>query len=142
MNTNSENPKVGKAFQELVCKSLEKYFNTDFNLEVPIPIGIPAKDHHFDCVSDTGKIVVECKCYTWTESGNIPSAKIRGLNEAVFYMNFLPEDKIKILCIATALHSHKSESLAEYYHRINGHLLGNVKLFEIDKSGNITIIRN
>ena len=27
MNTNSENPKVGKAFQEMVCKSVEEYFN-------------------------------------------------------------------------------------------------------------------
>lgn len=142
MNTNSENPKAGKAFQELVCKSLEKYFNTDFDLEVPIPIGIPAKNHHFDCVSVDGKIVVECKCYTWNESGNIPSAKIRGLNEAVFYMNFLPEDKVKILCMTKALHSRKSESLAEYYHRIDGHLLGNVKLFEIDENGSITIIRD
>lgn len=29
MNTNSENPKVGKAFQEMVCKSVEEYFQTD-----------------------------------------------------------------------------------------------------------------
>lgn len=36
----------------------------------------------------------------------------------------------------------KSENLAEYYHKINGHLLGNAKLFEIGKTGNITIIRN
>ena len=27
MNTNSENPKVGKAFQEMVCKSVEDYFH-------------------------------------------------------------------------------------------------------------------
>lgn len=39
MNTNSENPKVGKAFQEMVCKSVEEYFQTDFDLEVAIPIG-------------------------------------------------------------------------------------------------------
>ena len=39
MNTNSENPKVGKTFQEI-------------------------KNHKFDCVSDDKKIVVGCKCYT------------------------------------------------------------------------------
>ena len=33
MNTNSENPKVGKAFQELVLKSMEKKFNTSFIME-------------------------------------------------------------------------------------------------------------
>lgn len=42
MNTNSENPKVGKAFQEMVCKSVSEYFQTDFDLEVAIPIGHPS----------------------------------------------------------------------------------------------------
>ena len=86
MNTNSENPKVGKAFQEMVCKSVSEYFQTDFDLEVAIPIGYPSKNHNFDCVSDDKKIVIECKCYSWTDTGNVPSAKMMGMNEALFYI--------------------------------------------------------
>ena len=55
---------MGKAFQKLLCENLKKYFDIEFNLEVPIPIGTPAKNHYFDCVSTDGKIVIEFKCYT------------------------------------------------------------------------------
>ena len=37
MNTNSENPKVGKAFQEMVCKSVSEYFQTHFDLGMICP---------------------------------------------------------------------------------------------------------
>ena len=141
MNTNSENPKVGKAFQEMVCKSVEKYFNQDFELEVAIPIGRPAKDHRFDCVSVDRKIVVECKAYTWTDTGNVPSAKLMGMNEALFYMSYLPDDVTKILCIKKATHPKRTETLAEYYLRIDGHLFRDVKIYEADEFGNLKIIK-
>mgnify|MGYP003300568864 CR=1 FL=1 len=141
MNTNSENPKVGKAFQEMVCKRMEEYFGTCFVLEVPVPIGSPAKQHRFDCVSEDGKIVVECKAYTWTDTGNVPSAKLMGMNEALFYMSYLPEDVIKILCIKKATHSKRAETLAEYYKRIYGHLFRDVNIFEADESGNLKVIK-
>lgn len=76
MNMNSENPKVSKAFQEMVCKSVEEYFQTDFDLEVAIPIGNPSRKHRFDYVSDDKRIVAECKCYTWTDTGNVQSGKM------------------------------------------------------------------
>ena len=106
-------------------------------MEVSIPIGNPPKKHKFDCVSDGGEIVAECKCYTWTEAGNIPSAKFMGINEALFYMSYLPDEITKILCIKKSSHIKKVETLAEYYTRINRHLLGNVKVFEIDEFGTI-----
>lgn len=140
MNTNSENPKMGKAFQEMVCKSVEEYFQKDFDLEVAIPIGHPSKNHRFDCVSDDKKIVVECKCYTWTDTGNVPRAKMMGMNEALFYMSYLPEDTIKVLCIKKATHPKKQETLAEYYVRIDGHLLRDVKVFEVDDWDRIEVI--
>jgi len=141
VNTNRENPKVGKAFQELVCCNLEKYFDIPFRLEVAIPIGSPPKLHKFDCVSEDGKIVAECKCYTWTDTGNVPSAKMMGMNEAVFYMSYLPDDVVKILCIKKAIHTKKVETLAEYYCRIDGHLLNNIKVFEIDDFGEIRAVK-
>jgi len=142
MNTNSENPKVGKIFQEMVCKSMSAFFDMAFDLEVAIPIGYPPKRHKFDCVSENQKIVVECKCYTWTDTGNVPSAKMMGMNEAIFYMGYLPKDTTKILCIRKSIHEKKSETLAEYYCRINNHLLADVKIFEVDDQGQIRVIKN
>jgi hypothetical protein len=141
MNTNNENPKVGKAFQEMVCRGLEDYFCTYFDMEVPLPIGKPAKDHRFDCVSEDRKIVVECKAYTWTDSGNVPSAKLMGMNEALFYMSYLPDDATKILCIKKATHPKRTETLAEYYNRVDGHLFRDVKIFGVDDLGRLNVIK-
>ena len=132
MNKNSENPKVGRLFQEYVCKMMSQHFKQHFDLEVPIPIGKPAKNHKFDCVSEDKKIVVECKCYTWTETGNSPSAKLGALNEAVFYMSYLPEDTKKIIVTKKSRHPKKTETLAEYYYRTYMHLLKGITLMEVD----------
>lgn len=133
--SNSDNPRIGRSFQHHVHKLLEAYFGNTFTLEYAIGIGHPPKSHRFDLVSDDRKIVVECKCYTWTSTGNVPSAKMMGLNEAVFYMSYLPADTLKIIAIKKSVYPAKSETLAEYYYRINGHLLGGIKVLEIDDDG-------
>lgn len=136
MNTNSENPRVGKAFQDKVQQWLEKNTQLHFAQEQPILIGTPARPHKFDLVDATESVVIECKCYTWTDSGNIPSAKLRGLNEAVFYFSFLPAETEKLLVMAYAIHPRRSETLAEYYFRTNHHLLGDVKVVEFNVETN------
>ena len=141
MNSNSENPKVGKAFQKLVWKSISAYFGVPFELETALPIGNPAKLHKFDCVSEDKRIVVECKCCSWTDAGNVPSAKMMASNEALFYMSYLPDDVTKILCLKKASHPKKLETLAEYYCRIYGHLLSHVKVFEVNDFGEIRVIK-
>ena len=141
MNTNSENPKVGKAFQNLVLKSMAQKFGIAFISEKPIAIGSPPKDHKFDCVSVDDKIVVECKCYTWTTTGNVPSAKLIGLDEAVFYMSYLPASVAKIICIKKSTYPGKSETLAQYYCRVKGHLLRDVQVYEADELGSLNRIR-
>ena len=141
-NTNSENPLVGRKFQEYVKTVLEKKFKTEFNLETAIPIGDPCKDHKFDLANKDRTIVAECKCYTWTDSGNVPSAKLMGLDEAVFYFSFLPPKTQKILCMKKADYPGKTETLAEYYVRIHGHLLRDVKVYEISDDKKIREIKN
>ena len=79
-NLNSENPHVGRKFQEFVQTILKEKYNTYFEQEAAIPIGRPPKEHKFDLANADRSIVAECKCYTWTDSGNVPSAK--GLDEA------------------------------------------------------------
>ena len=140
-NKNSENPRVGREFQEKVQLSLEDYFDTGFVQEMVIPIGKPPKDHKFDIASKDKSIVVECKNYTWTDSGNVPSAKLMGLDEAVFYFSFL-KNKTKILCMKKATHKSKEETLAEYYVRVHGHLLSDVSIYEVSEDGMMRIIRD
>lgn len=40
MNANSENPKIGRFFEELVASLLSKYYDKAFRNEVAIPIVI------------------------------------------------------------------------------------------------------
>ena len=139
--SNSDNPRIGKEFQQHVHRLLSSYFGNTFTLEYPIAIGNSPKAHRFDIVSEDCKTVVECKCYTWTSTGNIPSAKMMGLNEAVFYMSYLPSETLKIIAIRKSIHPTKTETLAEYYNRINGHLLSGIRILEIDDDGAMRWIR-
>ena len=132
MNTNSENPRVGKAFQIAVKDWFEKEYNTSFVLEEKILIGKPSKLHSFDIADENKKTVIECKCYTWTEAGNVPSAKMGFVNEAAFYLSFLPDSTEKIIVMLCARYTKRSETIAEYYFRTYRHLLGNIKIYEFD----------
>ena len=136
MHRNSENPRVGKEFQNLTARLLEGYFGIEFNTEIPMMIGNPAKAHRFDCVSLDGKIAVECKCYTWTNSGNIPSAKLGFLNQSVLYASLLPNGVKRVIAMKRALHTKRTETLAEYYYRTYQHLLSGIVLLEIDTESN------
>lgn len=132
MNKNSDNPRVGKHFQLAVQKWFEEEYHIPFGIEQKIAIGKPAKLHSFDIASSNEDIVVECKCYTWTETGNVPSAKMGFVNEAAFYLSFLPETTERIIVMLKAEHSKRNETLAEYYFRTYRHLLGEIKIFEYD----------
>ena len=115
-NYNSENSRVGRKFQEFVQAILEKEYNTYFEQEAAIPIGRPPKEHKFDLANADRSIVAECKCYMWTISGKIPSAKLTGLDEAVFYFGFLPSGTKKLLCMQKYLMMEQSK-LSEMDHR-------------------------
>ncbi len=138
-NSNSQNPGNGAEFQEKVYKYFcDEYQNHKFEKEKAIEIGKPPRKHRYDIASEDNKIVIECKCYTWTESGNSPSAKLRTLNEAILYFTFLNNCK-KYLVMSRSTHPKQKESLAEYYYRRYKHLLTphNVILAEYDKENKI-----
>ena len=132
MNTNSENPKVGKDFELLVNEWFEKEYDQSFELYKKIKIGNPPKEHCFDISNQKASVVAECKCYTWTETGNVPSAKMACLNEAVFYLSFLPQKTIKYVVMPKSIHSKRTETLAEYYYRRYCHLLNDIQILEYD----------
>lgn len=130
--SNSDNPRIGAEFQTQVANWLRNHYGKDFELEKKIPIGDPPKDHKFDIVSSDNTIAVECKRYTWTESGNVPSAKMGFTNEAAFYLSFLPDSFEKYIVMLKSFHEKRQETLAEYYYRTNRHLLRSVKVAEYD----------
>lgn len=141
MNTNSQNPQVGRDFQGRVKAVAEEHFSTRFIDEKAVLVGRPGKEHRFDLVSEDSKIVIESKCYTWTNGNNVPSAKMSTLNEAVLYMRSLPEGTRKILAIKKDVRTSNSETLASYYCRIYGHLLEDISIWEIDNDGNLLVVR-
>ncbi|MFA6099392.1 MAG: hypothetical protein WC750_00760 [Patescibacteria group bacterium] len=128
---NSENPKKGRDFEERVSQALEEKFGMKFKKR-SFGIGMPPKAHNFDLVSEDGKIIVECKNYSWTETGNVPSAKTAFLNEAVLYLSHVPANSKKIIVLRKDNHSKRKESLAEYYVRTYFHLLNGVVVMELD----------
>ena len=133
---NSENPKKGAVFQGQVQQWFQQSYGIEFELEKKIPIGYPPKFHKFDIVDVNNSIAVECKCYTWTETGNVPSAKMGFCNAAAFYLSFLPDEYEKIIVMLYSWNEHRSESLAEYYFRTNYHLLGKTKVAEYNPNDN------
>ncbi len=134
--SNSDNPKNGAIFQSQVMEWFREKYHISFDLEKKLPIGNPAKEHKFDIVDENNSIVIECKRYTWTETGNVPSAKMGFCNEAAFYLSFLPDTYEKYIVMLYSFHDKRKETLAEYYYRTNRHLLGKIKVAEFDPEKN------
>lgn len=128
--SNSDNPHNGAVFQKQVKDWFEKTYQSPFVMEKKIPIGNPPKDHKFDIVGENDSIAIECKRYTWTETGNVPSAKMGFTNEAAFYLSFLPESYEKYIVMLYSYHEKRGETLAEYYYRTNRHLIGKIHIVE------------
>lgn len=129
---NSMNTAKGRDFQKKAAKILAQKFGIGFQTEYPIPIGNPPKEHKFDLVSNDLKYVGESKNYCWTEGRNTPSAKMGFLNEAVFYLQHLARESYRFVVMRRDIHPTRNISLAEYYYRINHHLLNGVVILEID----------
>lgn len=129
---NRENPGKGRSFQEGAKTVLSRHFGVEFRTDVPVQIGDPPKGHRFDLASKDLRHVGECKNYSWTESGNVPSAKMAFVNEAVFYLSYLPEGTRKLIVMRRDKHPKHNETLAEYYYRTYRHLLKGVSVLELD----------
>ena len=133
--SNRDNPRKGAEFQKRTAEFLTQKFKKEFILEKKIAIGFDSeekKEHKFDLVSADDSIAVECKRYTWTETGNVPSAKMGFCNEAAFYLSFLPDSVDKYIVMLESRHPKHDETLAEYYYRMNRHLLGDIKIAEFN----------
>lgn len=93
------------------------------SFSVPLGVNGLSKPHRFDLGCNEPAVLVECKSHTWTESGNMPSAKVTVWNEAMYYFLLAPEQFRKILFVLEARHVRQPKTLAEYFVHINGHLI-------------------
>ena len=124
-NGATSNAEVGRNFEIMV----QEYFanqtrlNLVANLSLEIGVDKKKKKHTFDLGNIDQKIIVECKSHTWTESGNVPSAKLAVWNEAMYYFYISPQDYKKIFVALKDFSQKKNETLAEYYIRTHEHLI-------------------
>ena len=127
------NTHAGREFEEAARLFFE---NTNILLgpAFPVPVGGRIKKrHNFDLGSENPPILVECKSYTWTETGNSPAAKIRGMNEVMLLFSLSPVHYRKILFVLKNLHQRTQQSLATHYIRTQGHLIPDgVEIWEFD----------
>lgn len=117
----SSNTYAGKMFEEKVFKFLEKKgFDLQYQKQIKIGINVKKK-HAFDLGNE--KIIVECKSNTWTETGNVPSAKIKGWIEAMFYFYLAPEEYKKLFFVEMSFDQKRCKTLLEYFIEHYYHLI-------------------
>jgi len=125
----------GQEFAAAVARYLTSAgLNVQPEYSVRVGIGSKStKDHRFDF--GNAEVLVECKCYGWTEGGNNPSAKISTLNEAMMYFHSTPGHYRKMLFIPATVKqgARNPQTFAEYYVRLHGHFIpASVEVWELD----------
>jgi hypothetical protein len=124
----------GRAFQ-LVCRdALTRMFGRDFDIEAPIAIG-GLRPHFFDLATRERDIVAGCKAFSFTATGNNPSAKITTLREAAWYLRSIPGDVRRLLVVKHAPHPVRGETLGRYFVRLNPGVLDGVTVLEVPEDG-------
>lgn len=126
---------VGKEFEE----AAKNFFSTQGLLlqkSISINIGINGKKpHNFDLGNLDEGILVECKSHTWTESGNVPSAKMTTWDQAMYFFYVAPTGYRKIFFVLKDYSLKRQETLAGYYVRTKSHLIPkDVEIWEFDEN--------
>ena len=129
------NVQKGNSFAESVrihLKSVGHDIEPEYEAKVSVN-GTHSKTHKFDLGNKS--LLVECKAYDWTAGGNIPSAKLTTVNEAMLYFLGTPDSYRKMLFMSATGKRPVSnpETLAEYYVRTHMHLIPEgVEVYEFD----------
>lgn len=131
------NTQVGRDFQ---AKARTFFGRQGLQLQddISVEIGINGrKPHKFDLGDPKKKVFVECKAHTWTEGGNVPSAKMTAWNQAMFFFYAAPRGYRKILFVVRDYSEKRKETLGQYYVRTNAHLIPkDVEVWEYDEKRN------
>ena len=101
-----------------------------------LEIGINGKKpHNFDLGNEEKKVIIECKDHTWTESNNLPSAKMTTWDQAMYFFYATPSCGYrKIFFIRRDYSQERRETLGQYYLRTHSHLIPiDVEIWEYDQ---------
>ena len=121
------NSEVGREFEDMAFEYFLKE-GIHLNRSYAIDIGIKyKKPHKFDFGNKD--FLIECKSMKWTESGNIPSAKLKNWNEAMFLFLLSPKNYKKIFFVEMDYSQKYCKTLLEYYIDLNYHLIPNDVIF-------------
>jgi len=134
------NTEKGKQFQLRVRNALRMLLGDTLDMEVKLPIGDPPQLHTFDLATRDRRLVCECKAFAWTAGGNIPSAKITTLREAVTDLQQLPVQTVALLILQRDVHSLTNQTLADYFVRLNRHLIRQVRIAELDDDNHLRTV--
>jgi hypothetical protein len=131
------NAHVGRDFEEV---ARDYFLQTEGlplqkNFAVEIGANIIKKSRRFDLGSEQPATLVECKSHRWTETGNMPSAKVTVWNESMFYFHLAPSRYRKVLFVIRHVHTRRAESLVECYIKNYSHLIpAGVSIIEFDET--------
>jgi hypothetical protein len=137
------NTHVGREFEAIALDYFLEVKGLRLNTGFPVEIGVDKvkKSRRFDLGSERPAILVECKSHRWTETGNMPSAKVTVWNESMFYFHIAPVHYRKVLFVLRDVHIRRPESLAEYYVRNYSHLIpAGVSIIEFDESSRSAVV--
>lgn len=128
------NAQVGRDF-ETVAQHFFANQGLHLRSGIAVQIGINgSKPHNFDLGNELENVLVECKAHTWTEGGNVPSAKLTVWNEAMFFFHVAPSSYRKILFVLRDFSQKRKETLGEYYIRTYPHLIPmDVEIWEFNE---------
>ena len=103
-------------------------------LQPEIGVDGRAKAHSFDLADGGKRVIVECKSHTWSETWNVPSAKMTTWNQAMYFFYAAPRDYRKTLFVLRHHNPERHQTLAEYYIKTNCHLIPDgVEVWEFDE---------
>ncbi len=131
-NGAESNTHVGRDFESKARAFFARQeLHLQLNIKLKIGIDGRSKEHSFDLGNSSSKVIVECKSHTWTKTWNVPSAKITTWNQAMYYFYAAPRDCRKILFVLRHYNPERHQTLAEYYIKVNRHLIPNgVEIWE------------
>lgn len=133
------NAHVGNEFEEVARAVFAEHGITlSRSFGVPVGVGRTKKLRRFDLGSENPPVLLECKSHTWTQGGNIPSAKITVWNESMYYFHVAPSGFRKVLFVLKDRCAGRMETLASYYLRNYRHLVpDDVEFWEFDAVSNL-----
>jgi hypothetical protein len=135
---STSNTHVGMEFEELAMRFWAKRgLKLDKKHSLLVGVRDVKKPHNFDLGSSKPPVIVECKSHKWTTGDNVPSAKMRAWNEAMYYFLVAPQNYRKIFFSLRDICSRRKISLAEYYVHTYAHLIpAGVEVWEYDVGTN------